>query len=237
MKIAILEDEFIVVKDLTSRLKQMGYEVSASFAEGEELIAFLSKNQVDLLLVDINLKGKLDGIETLRIVKKMMDIPAIFITAQADKATFNEAKEVKPAAYLLKPYNNFDLQTTIELAIENHMSQSQTEEGVNYIVNDTIFVRGRDRFERIQLSDIQYLEADGNYTDIITDGQKYVVTAKLGHLENELQSGPFFRCHRSYMVNLNAVDGFDDANIFMGHVKVPISKGSKKAFIEKLRVI
>lgn len=215
----------------------MGYEVIASFAEGEELIAFLSKNKVDLLLVDIHLSGKLDGIETLRVVKKMMDVPAIFITAQADKATFNEAKEVKPAAYLLKPYNNFDLQTTIELAIENHMSQSQTEEGVNYVVNDTIFVRGRDRFERIQLDDIRYLEADGNYTDIITDAQKYVVTAKLGHLESELQSGPFFRCHRSYMVNLNAVDGFDDANIFMGDVKVPISKGSKKAFIEKLRVI
>ncbi|MCB0736108.1 MAG: LytTR family transcriptional regulator DNA-binding domain-containing protein [Bacteroidetes bacterium] len=238
MKIAILEDEFIVVKDLQNRLKQMGYQVVASFGEGEELIAFISQNKVDLLLVDIQLKGKLNGIETLQIVNKMMNIPAIFITAQADKATFNDAKGVKPAAYLLKPYNNFDLQTTIELAIENHLEiQTENEQASNYVVNDTIFVRGKDRFQRIQLNTILYMEAAGNYTDIITADQKYVVTSKLGQLEEQLNQGPFFRCHRSYMVNLHAVDGFDDANIFINSQKVPISKGSKKAFLEKLRVI
>lgn len=237
MKIAILEDEFIVVKDLINRLKQMGYEVAATFAEGEELIAYLSKNTVDLLLVDIQLKGKLDGIETLHIVNKMAKIPAIFITAQADKQSFSDAKSVKPSAYLLKPYNNFDLETTIELAIENHMAQQTGEEGDNYVVNDTIFVRGKDRFERVQLADILYMSASGNYTDIITTEHKYVVTAKLGHLEGQLQKGPFFRCHRSYMVNLNEVDGFDDTHIFIKEQKVPISKGAKREFLEKLRVI
>ncbi len=237
MNIAILEDELIVVKDLKSRLSQMGYNVVANFAEGEELIAFLSKNSVDLLLVDINLKGKLDGISTLTIINKMMNVPAIFITAQADKGTFDEAKSVKPAAYLLKPYNNFELQTTIELAIENHIKNNENTVENNYVVNDTIFVRGRDRFEKVALKGIKYFEASGNYTEIYTNDQKYVVTAKIGQLEEQLQNEPFFRCHRSYMVNLNVVDGFDDSNIFIGEKRIPISKGSKKSFIEKLRVI
>lgn len=236
LQIVILEDELIVVKDLSRRLSQMGYEVVATFAEGEAMIAYLNKNQADLLLVDIQLKGQLDGIETVKAIKHLTQAPVIFITAQADQNTFNEAKDVKPAAYLIKPYNNFDLQTTIELAIENH-SKTQKEEDSAQIIDEKIFVRGRNRFERIDLKDIQYMEASGNYTDIITADNKYVVTAKLGHLENQLQEAYFFRCHRSFMVNLKMVDGFDDANVYISDHKIPISKGSKKSFLDRLRVV
>lgn len=236
LRIAILEDELIVVKDLRNRLHQMGYEVVADFAEGEALIAHLSKHNVDLLLIDIQLEGKLDGIETVRAIKPLSKAPVIFVTAQADQTTFNEAKEVKPSAYLIKPYNNFDLQTTIELAIENHAKSQETDE-TPYIVDEKIFVRGKSRFERVDLKDIQYLEAAGNYTDIVTQEQKYVVTVKLGQLETQLQEAFFFRCHRSFMVNLKKVDGFDDSNVYIDDRKIPISKGAKKAFLDRLRVI
>lgn len=236
LQIVILEDELIVVKDLSRRLSQMGYEVAATFAEGEALIAYLGKNTADLLLVDIQLKGHLDGVETVKAIKHLSDAPVVFITAQADKTTFNEAKEVKPSAYLIKPYNTFDLQTSIELAIENSSNLDKGEES-SYIVDEKIFVRGKNRFERIDLKDIRYLEASGNYTDIITEKNKYVVTAKLGHLESQLNEAYFFRCHRSYMVNLKMVDGFDDVNVYIGSNKIPISKGSKKAFLDRLRVV
>lgn len=236
LRIVILEDELIVVKDLSKRLKQLGYEVVANFAEGEALIGYLSKQSADLLLVDIQLKGQLDGIETVRALKNLSKAPVVFITAQADQNTFNEAKEVKPAAYLIKPYNNFDLQTTIELAIENHAGGEEESE-VPFIVDEKIFVRGKHRFERVELKDIQYLEAAGNYTNIVTSQNKYVVTTKLGHVEHQLQEAFFFRCHRSFMVNLKKVDGFDDANVYIDERKIPISKGSKKAFLDRLRVI
>jgi len=236
MRIVILEDELIVVRDLSKRLQQMGYEVVAHFAEGAPFIDFVKNNPVDLLLVDIQLKGNLTGIEAVRAIKESVAAPVIFITAQGDQNTFQQAKEVKPMAYLVKPYNSFDLQTTIELALENH-NKAQEEEASQYIVNDTIFVRGRNRFEKVKIADIRYMEAAGNYTDIVTDQNKYVVTAKLGHLEKHLKEAHFFRCHRSFIINLKEVDGFDDANVYMQEEKIPISKNSKKAFLEQLRVI
>lgn len=236
MKIAILEDEMIVVKDLTQRLSEMGYEVVASFAEGEALIAFLTKNHVDLLLVDINLKGRINGIETVKAISSLSKAPIIYITAQADRNTFNEAKDTKPAAYLVKPYNDFDLETTVELALENHINEEENDVA-QYIVDDQVFVRNKNRFEKIDISDILYMEAAGNYTDIITAKGKYVVTTKLGQLEGYLSKTAFFRCHRSYMVNIKEVDGFDDMHVYIKEIKIPISKNGKKGFLDRLRVI
>lgn len=236
MRIAILEDEMIVVKDLTQRLTQMGYEVSASFSEGDALIAFLTKKQVDLLLVDINLKGRLNGIETVKAINSLSRAPIVYITAQADRMTFNEAKDTKPAAYLIKPFNDFDLETTLELALENQ--KKEDENGASqYVVDDQVFVRSKNRFEKIDIKDILYMEAAGNYTDITTAKGKYVVTTKLGQLEEYLSKTTFFRCHRSYMVNIKEVDGFDDAHVYINERKIPISKSGKKGFLDKLRVI
>lgn len=236
LKIVILEDELIVVRDLKKRLTDLGYDVIANFDNGKDLIQFLKHTNCDLLLADIQLKGDLDGIETVKAIKNISKAPVIFITAQSDHATFNDAKNTKPAAYLVKPYNNFDLQTSIELTLENHLNTSDPDNS-NYVIDEKIFVRGKNRFERIDLMDIQYLEASGNYTDIITEKNKYVVTAKLGQLEKQLQEVYFLRCHRSFMVNLKLVDGFDDSNVYINDKKIPISKNIKKEFLEKLRVI
>lgn len=236
LKIVILEDELIVVRDLKKKLTDLGYDVIANFDNGKDLIQFLKHTNCDLLLADIQLKGDLDGIETVKAIKNISKAPVIFITAQSDHATFNDAKNTKPAAYLVKPYNNFDLQTSIELTLENHLNTSDPDNS-NYVIDEKIFVRGKNRFERIDLMDIQYLEASGNYTDIITEKNKYVVTAKLGQLEKQLQEVYFLRCHRSFMVNLKLVDGFDDSNVYINDKKIPISKNIKKEFLEKLRVI
>jgi len=226
----------IVVKDLSQRLAQMGYEVAASFSEGEGLIAFLAKKQVDLLLIDINLKGSLNGIETVKAIHSLSQAPIVYITAQADRSTFNEAKDTRPAAYLVKPFNDFDLETTLELALENHVNEEENNAS-QYVVDDQVFVRNKNRFEKVDIKDILYMEAAGNYTDIITAKGKYVVTTKLGQLEEYLPKTTFFRCHRSYMVNIKEVDGFDDAHVYINERKIPISKNGKKGFLDILRVI
>jgi len=234
MKIAIVEDELIVVEDLSRQLSNMGYEVVAKFSAGEPLIAYVKNHEIDLILVDINLNGELNGIETLRKLNGMVEIPSIFITAQSDEETFRSAKEVKPMAYLVKPYNSFDLKAAIELAIENF---NELRTSNQYIIDDTIYVRGKNRFERINLSDILFLEASGNYTEIHTKLSKYVITSKLGDLEQHLEEKYFFRCHRSFIVNIREMEGFDDSGIYIKERKIPLSRALRKTFMERLRVI
>ncbi|MBI1184648.1 response regulator [bacterium] len=236
MKIVILEDELIVVKDLSRRLSKMGYTVIGTFTNGADLVEFIRLNEANLILADINIEGKINGIETIKSIKKYSNAPVIYITAQADKNTFSEAKETKPMAYLTKPYNDFDLQTTIELAFEN-FTREMDNDASGIIVNNNIYVRGKNRYEKIAVKEIEFLEAAGNYTDIFTTEAKHTVTMKIGQIEEALHLEPFFRCHRSFMVNLTKVDGFDDAHIFISNNKIPISKSCKKAFLDKLRIL
>ncbi|MBI1183153.1 response regulator [bacterium] len=236
MKIVILEDESIVVHDLKLRLQQMGYEVVAAFDNGKDLLAYSKDNDFDLYLVDINIKGDINGVATVKQLLKIRNIPVIYLTAQADNDSFEKAKETKPAAYLLKPYNDFDLRSSIELAIENFNTQTNKQEEL-FVVQDKIFIRHLDRYERVILSDIQYIEASGNYTEIITKNNKYLVVNQLGKFEPVLNEPFFYRCHRSFIVNLHAVDGFDDSHLYIGNKQIPISRNHKKEFLDRLRVI
>lgn len=116
-RVMIVEDEGIVSIDLRGLLNNMGYIVSGMAFSGEEALKKFSSSQSDLVLMDIGLKGKLDGIETAQRIKQKSDIPIIFLTGFADKNTLNRADQVKPAAYIIKPINETDLQLALQKAL------------------------------------------------------------------------------------------------------------------------
>lgn len=242
MKIVLLEDEMIVVRDLTSRLKTMGYNRVDAFDNGAEFLAHLQIHGADLCLVDININGEINGIETIQKLANNSDIapiPIIYLTAQADKESFDQAKETKPSAYLLKPYNAFELQSAIELAIEHFESKSfekELDKGIQ-IIDDKVFIKHKNRYDRISVKDILYLEAFGNYTEIHTRQNMYVVVSQLGKIEQTFNESYLFRCHRSFMVNLQALDGFDDAYVFFGEKAIPISKAQRAEMLSRLRIL
>ena len=110
IKILIVEDEMIIATRISMHLEKLGYEVSGIIPRGKEAIAHCREAPPDILLLDINLKGQMDGIETATVLQQEMRIPMIYLTANSDDATFQRAKSTSPEAFISKPYNRQDLE-------------------------------------------------------------------------------------------------------------------------------
>ncbi|MEM9887199.1 MAG: response regulator [Bacteroidota bacterium] len=106
IKILIVEDEMIIAAKISLHLEQLGYEVAGIIPRGEEAVLHCREHRPDILLLDINLKGLIDGIESAQVIQKEMDIPIIYLTANADEATFNRAKDTRPMLSFLNPTKN-----------------------------------------------------------------------------------------------------------------------------------
>jgi len=113
----IVEDEFIVAQDLAVSLTEMGYEVCGSFETGESAMQKAQNQRPDLVIMDIVLKGKWDGVQTAKKMHAQFDIPIIFLTAFANQALIERAKLAEPFGYLLKPFTKKELQSAIEISL------------------------------------------------------------------------------------------------------------------------
>jgi adenylate cyclase len=116
-RILIAEDENIIAKDIERTLKKLGYEVVGSVRSGEQLLEQYTSSNPDLILMDINLEGKLSGIDVSKEIKKDGDIPVIYITALADDNTLDQAKFTEPFGYIVKPFDEDTLRTSIEMGL------------------------------------------------------------------------------------------------------------------------
>ncbi|MCA9970035.1 MAG: response regulator [Anaerolineales bacterium] len=119
-RIFIVEDESIVALDLQNRLRRLGYDIVGSATAGETAVAQAAALKPDLVMMDIQLKGEMDGITAAQTIRSQMDVPIIFLTAYADEATLQRAKQVTPYGYLLKPFQERELHTTISMALYRH---------------------------------------------------------------------------------------------------------------------
>jgi PAS domain S-box-containing protein len=127
-KILIVEDEMIVALDLKNRLTKLGYTVPALAASGEEALAMLANMQPDLVLMDIKLTGKMDGVTAARQIKEQNGAPVIYLTAYADQPTLQRAKITEPYGYLIKPFEEKELHSTIEMALYKHQMEQQLKQ-------------------------------------------------------------------------------------------------------------
>ena len=130
-KIFVVEDEKIVAMDIKNSLKRAGYIVTGVVSTGEEALLKVSEALPDLVLMDIRLKGKLDGIETAKKIYSQFDIPIVYLTAYADDKTLERAKVTEPFGYLLKPFEDRELEITIDIAIYKHELGNKLKESEN----------------------------------------------------------------------------------------------------------
>ncbi|NEO35916.1 MAG: response regulator [Moorea sp. SIOASIH] len=124
-RVLVVEDEVIVAKTIASQLKQLGYMVSATASSGSQAITKAAQTKPDLVLMDIFLKGKMDGITAARQIREHLRIPIVYLTAYADEDTLQRAKVTQPFGYVTKPFNERDLRVAIEMALQQYqMEQS-----------------------------------------------------------------------------------------------------------------
>ena len=120
ISIIIIEDEAIVAMDLESRLKKLGYTVAGIYGNSEKALNYLEVHTPDLILCDINIGGDKDGIEVAMYVKQNKRVPLIFVTALSDRKTLEQARKALPYGYIVKPYEDSDILSAIEMARYKH---------------------------------------------------------------------------------------------------------------------
>jgi len=126
-KILIVEDELLVAEDIAFRLKSLGYVITDLLISGEEVLPSIEKEKPDLILMDIMLKGKLDGIQTHELINRKYKIPLVYLTSYSDEKTFSRAKLTQPFGYIIKPFDERELHTVIEVAIYKHSMEMRLE--------------------------------------------------------------------------------------------------------------
>ena len=132
-QILIVEDEIITAIDIQRRLINLGYKVPAIVCSGEEAIIKVKENKPDLVLMDISLKGEMDGIEAASIIHSFSDIPVIYLTAYFDDITLARAKITEPYAYIVKPFKDRELQINLEIAFYKYTMEKKLKESYETI--------------------------------------------------------------------------------------------------------
>src|SRR6516162_641497 len=127
-QILVVEDERVVATAIKNELKQFGYDVRDTASSAAEAVDMAVRNRPNLVLMDIHLKGERDGIEAAREIRSRCGIPVVFLSAFADPETVARAGAAEAFGYLLKPYEERELQTTIEMALAKHRAEVQLEE-------------------------------------------------------------------------------------------------------------
>jgi len=127
-KIFIVEDEAIVAESLNDQLEALGYIVTGYAPSGEEALRNIKNNLPDLVLMDIMLEGEMDGVETAQQIKELYGIPVIFLSAYSDSETLGRAKLTEPFGYLIKPYKERELHTTLEITLYKHRMEKRVRE-------------------------------------------------------------------------------------------------------------
>lgn len=225
VKILIVEDEMVIAMNLVSILEDLGYEVLDPANSYEEAVESLTNDQPDIALLDIQLDGDKDGIDFARYIKQHQEIPFIYLTSNADSRTLNQAKETSPSSYLVKPFNQDDLFTSIEIALHNYRDKLSAEKkDNNVIIKDSIFVKNKNMFYKVKFEEILFIKSDHVYLEIYTaKNKKHLVRGSLTAFAERLPSN-FFRTHRSYLINLDFLEAINSIHVIIKDIQVPIGK-------------
>lgn len=133
IKILVVEDESIVAMDIKHRAESLGYEITNVTPSGEEAIQMIKDNTPDLVLMDIVLKGKMDGIEAAQNIHDKFDLPVLYLTAYSDEETLKRAKVTEPFGYIIKPFENRELHSAVEIAIYKHEMEKKLKESEKWL--------------------------------------------------------------------------------------------------------
>jgi DNA-binding LytR/AlgR family response regulator len=249
LNIFIVEDESIVAKDIQNSLTKLGYNVVGSANNGVDAIERITDLAPDLILMDIMIKGNLTGIDVSEKIKESLNIPVIFLTAYADEGTLSRAKITEPYGYILKPFKEIDLHSTIEMAIYKHHKDSELLKERDFLYSlvenkdekskDILFVKSNSRLVKVHLKDIFFVEALKDYVIINTHTARYTIHSTMKDLDKKLGNQEFARVHRSFIVRLDKIQSIDPQNVILEHEKkiIPVGGSYREELMQKLNML
>jgi len=243
LNILLVEDEPIVAKDIENCLKKLGHNIVGVVAEGEKALSAIKKLNPNLILMDITLQGKMDGIDVANQIKDTDKIPVIFLTANTDRETFEKAKSSEPYGYIIKPFKEMDLFTAIEIATQKHKQEGEGGKKVLYsipenkTIDDILFVKSNYTLVKVNLNELLYVEALKDYVIFNTKTNRYVIHSTMKNMEDKLLPKGFIRVHRSYIVRLSNVQSVTPHSLTLESMtkEIPIGGLYKDNLLSKLQ--
>lgn len=244
MTLLIVEDDPLHADRFEMLAQKMGYEVAGICDNAFDALDCFHQSKPDLLLLDIQLRGDIDGIQLAERINRISPVPIVFVTSMQDEQTFQRAKPIQPVAFILKPFDTLQLQRAIELAVvrltDSPIGSEIPFEHKDLVLPDCFFVKVREKLEKVNWSDILYLESEGRYSMVHTSkNRKYALRMPLGELESRLPQSQFVRTHRSFVVQINSLQSVDLQNmtVQIADKSVPLSKGFRDQVLERLAQI
>lgn len=239
LKFLIVEDDINISLDLQMMLEEMGYNVLARADNSATALEIIFSKKPDIILMDIDIKGDMTGTDIGKSIKHL-NIPIIFITGFNDKDHFKAAQEANMNAYLIKPPNQLTLQSTIESVIKS-MDLEQGGLGTieDKFLENTLFVKKKSTFHKINFENVQCIEADGKYSVLYVDDDKFISKYSLTDIVKILPGNKFMRIHRSFILNLDFLVEFDPS---MSTVRIkrgkelPISRKYREELTAKINM-
>jgi len=241
IKILIVEDDIIYASKLEIALQELGYIITSTVDNIIDGIKCFYSTNPDIVIIDISLEDKYDGIKLAEKINSDQKNakPFIYLTASEDNETFLRAKDTSPSAFLLKPFEKKSLEHAIELAFQNFSSDvgfSISNSESDYFIKDNIFIKKDKRIIKIPLSDVLYIKVNAKYSMLFTITGNYVLRISLKEIAQVLTTESLVRVHRNYLVNRNKITEFDleeDQLCICGDF-IPIGKWYKKWITESL---
>ncbi|GAB3933119.1 LytR/AlgR family response regulator transcription factor [Larkinella terrae] len=228
LKIGIVEDELVIARTILHTLEELGYASCGPAINYTEALDLLEQDKPDLLLLDIQLAGRKDGIDVAQKLNEMHPIPFIFLTANSDPETIDRAKIVKPHAYIVKPFTKEELFAAIEIAFSNFTGNQTDVKPAPAAANPAksfVFVKEGYVFRKVYFNDLLFLESDANYVTLhLKSHKKIMVRSTIQDFVEQLDPSLFIRIHRSYSVNLSLIEEVFPTEIAVQGVKIPIGK-------------
>lgn len=220
-RILIVDDEKAIAEMCKIILTNLGYAVVGLANTYQSAIEQLESSKPDLVILDIDLKEDKSGIDLANYIKEKLGIPYLFLSSYADMQTVTKAAKTVPEAYLIKPFTEEDLFTTIEVI------RSKKE------INCTVRLNTGNEVVTLSANEISMVKSDNNYIEVYANHKKHLVRSTLESFLNENDYSNFVRIHRSYVVNLLRVNSFSSQHVIVGDYKCPISRTYKQELFQR----
>lgn len=239
IRVLAVEDDEIHEERLRMILDKLGYNLIDVMNATNGFMAKVVATQPDVLLIDIDLGEAITGIDLAKKVNEIRDIPIVYLTCFTDHDTFSRAKKTMPEAYITKPYKQEELQRAIELAVnKQHFSPtSLTSEKRATTYKSALFLKENNGLVKVTVDDILLVEAFDKYCYIYTSEKKYMLKVRLKDVLEQLPPDLFCQVHRSYLININAIEQIlpkTNKVLVLKH-EIPIGKSFKNDFFSRIQ--
>lgn len=223
-KIIIVENDIPMAAKLSLQLNNLGYHITGIFSRAKDALNFIEQEAPDVILLEDQLKGQLNGFES-KSKKIALSSPVLYFDKNKTES--------------LQNFLSDKLKNQKEL-LKKEISQSLghfRKKAAKSTLKDRIFVRNHDKMIKISLNDIHYIEADRNYCKVYSRNKKYLLVSTLKEVNDKLTNKYFLRIHRSYIVNISHIDEIGSNHVVISSHALPLSKNMRAELFQHLQVI